>query len=134
MGFDRPATIADKAYGGTVALPLWVGAMQCALKRGYAMGNIRTQPISGRKVGLRLCRDSGNLAHSGCEAKRTAYTETIADVSIERTLCTHHCPHEVFADDEYAEAVETPEGITPDGFAEEPEYAPLFTDGQDAEL
>lgn len=134
VGFDRPTTIADKAYGGTVALPLWVGAMQCALKRGYAMGNIRTQPISGRKVGLRLCRASGNLAHSGCEAKRTAYTETIADVSIERPLCTAHCPHEVFADDDYAEVVETPEGGTPDGFAEEPEYAPLFTDGQDAEL
>lgn len=131
VGFDRPVTIADKAYGGTVALPLWVGAMQCALKRGYVMGNIRTAASTGRKVGLRLCRESGGLAHSGCEDKRTAYTETIADFSVERPLCSHHCPREALPDDEYAEEVDAEP--TGDGFAEEPEYAPLFADDDDAE-
>lgn len=128
VGFDRPVTIADKAYGGTVALPLWVGAMRCAEKRGYAMGNIRKSAATARRTGLRLCRVSGQLAHSGCEAKRTAYTETMTDMKRERSLCTQHAEHESAGTDEEAEEV-----TTDDGFAEEPESAPLFADDEFAE-
>ena len=90
VGFDRPAKIADRAYGGTVALPLWVGAMQCAAVRGYAMKDIRTTPAKGHTGGVRLCRVSGMLAHSGCEYEGEAYTETMADPSVKRSLCTIH--------------------------------------------
>ncbi|MBE6417533.1 MAG: hypothetical protein E7033_03585 [Akkermansiaceae bacterium] len=134
VGFDRPVTIADKAYGGTVALPLWVGAMQCAQHRGYVMRDIRTAPAAARTVGLRLCRDSGQLAHSGCEAKRTAYTETMADLTTPRELCSCHLPGTPFADDDDAEVVDEAEPVNDDGFAEEPEYAPLFKDDDDAEV
>ena len=132
VGFDTPATIKDKAYGGTVALPLWVGAMKCAQDRGYAMGNIRTSPAAARVHGLRLCRESGMLAHAGCEEKHTAYTETMADFSVERQLCSHHSLYNA-EDDEYAEVVEDalPAG---GGMSEEPEYAPLFADDDDAEV
>ncbi len=90
VGFDRPVKIADRAYGGTVALPLWVGAMQCAAVRGYAMKDIRTSPAKGHTGGVRLCRVSGMLAHSGCEYEGKAYTETMADPNAKRTLCTIH--------------------------------------------
>lgn len=90
VGFDRPRTIADRAYGGTVALPLWVGIMQKAQQRGYAMGDIRTTPAAPRSVGLRLCRISGALAHSGCEHEGTAYTDSMVDFNQPRELCTLH--------------------------------------------
>ena len=92
VGFDRPVTIADKAYGGTLALPLWVGAMQKAAGLGYAMGPIRTAPAGARKQALRLCRESGSVAHSGCEYNGCAYTETMADFSVARALCVKHAP------------------------------------------
>ncbi|MBO5684347.1 MAG: penicillin-binding protein [Akkermansia sp.] len=90
VGFDRPTMIADKAYGGTVALPLWVGVMQCAAARGYQMKGIRTAPAGGRNSGIRLCRTSGMLAHAGCEYEGKAYIETMADFTKQRPLCTVH--------------------------------------------
>ena len=90
VGFDHPATIADKAYGGTVALPLWVGIMQCAAARGYQMKGIRTAPAGGRHSGIRLCRTSGMLAHAGCEYEGKAYIETMADFTKQRPMCTIH--------------------------------------------
>ena len=134
VGFDRPVTIADKAYGGTVALPLWVGAMQCAEKRGYKMADIRITPTAGRNMGIRLCRVSGSLAHAGCEAKRTAYTDTMVDFTVPRPLCAHHSANDALVDDDIAEIVEGPNGAPADGFAEEPEHAPLFTNDDFAEI
>ena len=108
VGFDRPVTIADKAYGGTIALPLWVGAMQRAAERGYPMRDIRTTPASARKQALRLCRESGAVAHSGCEYQGTAYTETMADFTKPRPLCSKHsqvvhASQDPLADDDTAE-------------------------------
>ena len=105
--------------------------MQCARKRGYTMGTIRTAPSPGRRVGLRLCRISGHLAHAGCEHKRTAYTETMTDLHSERPLCSRHSMQSVSSDDEYAEEADS--SSTGDGFAEEPESAPLFADDEFAE-
>lgn len=122
VGFDRPVTIADRAYGGSIALPLWVGAMQKAAQRGYPMGDIRTTPAGIRRTGVRLCRSSGQLAHSGCENKRTAYTETMADLTRPRALCTRHAPLPISTDDELAEdpdAQQAPYGD--DEFAEDPD-------------
>lgn len=121
VGFDRPATIADRAYGATIALPLWVGAMQKAASRGYPMAAIRTAPAGTRRSGVRLCRHSGQLAHSGCEAKHTAYTETMADLAKPRELCTRHTPLPVNTqDDELAEDPDAP-GFPDDDYAEDPD-------------
>ncbi len=114
VGFDRPAKIAEKAYGGTVALPLWVGVMQCAAARGYQMAPIRTVPAKARNYGIRLCRVSGMLAHAGCEYEGKAYIETMADFSKERSLCSVH-----------AELAEDPEADTAaEDTAEDPEDTP----------
>ena len=113
VGFDRPVTIADKAYGGTLALPLWVGAMQRAAARGYAMKAIRTAPAGARTQGLRLCRESGLVAHSGCEYSGCAYTETMADFSTPRAFCDKH--------DEMAEEVDT---VASEEVAEDPDNLP----------
>lgn len=118
VGFDRNVPIGDKAYGGTVALPLWVGAMQCAVKRGYRMGDIRTAPAKARNMGVRLCRSSGMLAHSGCEYDGKAYVETMTDLEKPRPLCTLH--------DELAEDPEGEE--TAEEVAEDPDAVPDIDD------
>ncbi len=121
VGFDRPTMIADKAYGGTVALPLWVGVMQCAAARGYQMKGIRTAPAAGRNSGIRLCRTSGMLAHAGCEYEGKAYIETMADFTKQRPLCTVH-----------AELAEDPDaGSDVEEVAEDPDATPDI-DGADA--
>ncbi len=122
VGFDRPAKIAEKAYGGTVALPLWVGVMQCAAARGYQMKAIRTTPAKARNTGIRLCRVTGMLAHAGCEYEGKAYIETMADLSQPRSLCTVH-----------AELAEDPETDSAEEVAEDPESTPDI-DGLPAEL
>ena len=114
VGFDRPVTIADKAYGGTIALPLWVGAMQCAAARGYPMREIRSAPATARRQALRLCRDTGAVAHSGCEYQGTAYTETMADFSRPRPLCSKHSPVQQ----------QSADTLTDDDLAEDPDIFP----------
>ncbi len=114
VGFDRPQKIAEKAYGGTLAMPLWVRAMRAAEARGYAMGAIRTRPASGQRMGIRLCRSSGALAHSGCEYEGTAYIETMADVQQARSLCTQHDP-----------LAEDPNSLPDDDVAEDPNATPM---------
>ena len=134
VGFDRPATIADKAYGGTLALPIWVGAMQQAEKLGYHMGPIRKHAAGMRSKGMRLCRESGGLAHSGCEYKRTAYTETMADFNKPRAFCTKHSAMQAAgANDDLAEDPDDTE-LQEDDIAVDPETeTPLFTDDDVAE-
>lgn len=126
VGFDRPRTIADKAYGGTVALPLWVGAMQCAAARGYSMKEIRTTQSAGRNTGLRLCRSSGMLAHSGCEYESTAYIETMTDLTRARSYCTVHAELAEDPSEDLAEDVaELPEDDTAEDPATPPAKAPV---------
>ncbi len=114
VGFDRPRKIAEKAYGGTLAMPLWVRAMRAAEKRGYAMGKIRTSPSKVQRAGIRLCRTSGAIAHSGCEYEGTAYIETMADVRQPRALCDQHDP-----------LAEDPDSLPDDDVAEDPDASPM---------
>ena len=116
VGFDRNTKIAEKAYGGTVALPLWVGAMQCAVQRGYPMREIPTAPAATRNSGVRLCRSSGMLAHSGCEYEGKAYVDTLADPEKPRAVCTLH-----------EELAEDPDADT-DEVAEDPDETPDIDD------
>lgn len=120
VGFDRPVKIAEKAYGGTLALPLWVGAMQCAVARGYKMQTIRTSPANGDRAGIRLCRLSGLIAHNGCDWAGSSYTETLADMTSPRPLCTMHAPapaanRALMPDDELAEDPDEPNPDIDDG-------------------
>lgn len=134
VGFDRPVTIADRGYGGTLALPIWVGAMQQAQNLGYHMGPIRLTAAGMRNKGMRLCRESGGIAHSGCEYKHTAYTETMADFNKPRAFCTKHAALKTpVGDDDLAEDPDDTE-LQEDDIAVDPESeTPLFTDDDIAE-
>ena len=56
----------------------------------------------------------------------------MADFTVERQLCSCHTLYNA-ENDEYAEVVE--EALPADGgMSEEPEYAPLFADDDDAEV
>ncbi len=133
VGFDRPQKIAEKAYGGTLAMPLWVRAMRAAEARGYAMGQIRNAPASGRRLGIRLCRSSGGIAHSGCEYEGTAYIETMTDVNQPRPLCEQHDPlaedPDSIPNDDYAEDPDASSAPLPDDdYAEDPDAMPDIDD------
>ncbi len=72
MGFDSSTKILEKGYGGTLALPVWVDIMLAAQKEGYPANAIRTRPGSEGQAVL-VCRESNQLAHSGCQYAKTAY-------------------------------------------------------------
>lgn len=125
VGFDRQRTIADRAYGGTIALPLWVRAMNAASKLGYAMGDIRTTPARTRTSGIKLCRTSGMLAHAGCDLDGTSYVEPMAD----HNKNWQYCPvHDMLAEDPDAApeelTAEDPDAMPGELIAEDPDEMP----------
>ncbi|GAA5482989.1 transglycosylase domain-containing protein [Haloferula sargassicola] len=89
VGFDQPKTIFDRAYGSTMALPVWVDVMKTAERLGYkATGLSSTEPFTEARV----CRTSGKRATQGCEVAGTAYTESLpADqLPAEGDFCHEH--------------------------------------------
>lgn len=91
VGFDTSIKILEKGYGGTLALPIWVDIMLAAQKEGYPANAIRTRPgAEGQAVFV--CRESNQLAHSGCEHAKTAYFETSAGYQAPVKMCTKHTP------------------------------------------
>nr|WP_246418026.1 transglycosylase domain-containing protein [Haloferula luteola] len=89
VGLDQPKTIFDRAYGSTMALPVWVEVMKTAERLGYkAEGLVSTEPFAE----ARICRTSGKRATQGCEIAGTAYTESLPSDHLppEDDLCTEH--------------------------------------------
>ena len=91
MGFDSSTKILEKGYGGTLALPVWVDIMLAAQKEGYPANAIRTRPGSEGQAVL-VCRESNQLAHSGCQYAKTAYFETSAGYQAPANMCERHIP------------------------------------------
>ena len=91
VGFDSSTKILEKGYGGTLALPVWVDIMLASRKEGYPAGTIRTRPGSEGQAVL-VCRDSNQLAHSGCQYAKTAYFETSAGYQAPTKMCEKHIP------------------------------------------
>ncbi len=91
VGFDKPRTIMDKGYGSKLALPIWVGIMRAAQELHYSAQEIpRTAGILEAGFGVRLCRESGDLAHEGCDHAQTTYYESIKDQNLARQYCNTH--------------------------------------------
>lgn len=90
VGFDKQRMIVDRGYGAVLALPVWVQIMKKAEQSGYPCRTIRTRPAAPTKVYL-LCRDSNQIAHSGCQAAHTAYYETMP-VNAPTKMCDVHIP------------------------------------------
>lgn len=91
VGFDTSTKILEKGYGGTLALPVWVDIMLAAQKEGYPANAIRTSPGSEGQAVL-VCRESNQLAHSGCQYAKTAYFETSAGYQAPTRMCEKHIP------------------------------------------
>lgn len=91
VGFDTATKILEKGYGGTLALPIWVDIMLAAQKEGYPANAIRTRPASEGQAVL-VCRESNQLAHSGCQYAKTAYYETSVGYQPPTKMCEKHIP------------------------------------------
>lgn len=91
VGFDTSTKILERGYGGTLALPVWVDIMLAAQKEGYPANAIRTSPGSEGQAVL-VCRESNQLAHSGCQYAKTAYFETSAGYQAPTRMCEKHIP------------------------------------------
>lgn len=91
VGFDTATKILERGYGGTLALPIWVDIMLSTQKEGYPANAIRTRPGSEGQAVL-VCRESNQLAHSGCQYARTAYYETSSGYRAPSNMCERHIP------------------------------------------
>lgn len=91
VGFDTSTKILEKGYGGTLALPVWVDIMLAAQKEGYPANAIRTRPGAEGQAVL-VCRESNQLAHSGCQYAKTAYFETSVGYQAPVKMCEKHLP------------------------------------------
>lgn len=74
VGFDHTKTIMNRAYGSTMALPVWAEVMKSAERLGYPADGLRSKPYFTE---ARLCRTTHKLATAGCQRAGTAYTDNI---------------------------------------------------------
>ena len=87
VGFDQPQRIGDKAYGSDLALPVWVDFMRGVPENKYAAAPLR-QPADLKEE--KLCKVSGLLANSACEAQGWAYEADVPASKIPASTCRTH--------------------------------------------
>jgi len=87
VGLDQPVTIADRGYGGTLALPIWTDVMMHAASHGYPTEEFKTEL---QLVNVQLCRVSGGLANFPCQRNETAYQLSLPYELVPRGGCTTH--------------------------------------------
>lgn len=59
VGLDTPATIMQRGYGSTLALPVWTEVMKTAETAGYAAARVPPPPGTTHQT---LCRECGRLS------------------------------------------------------------------------
>ena len=84
VGFDRPQRIADRGYGSTLALPIWVAFMEEAAKWKYEAGPF---PRPADLVTITLCRTSGQLSTIGCQ---DVYQAQLPSSLVPKHPCLQH--------------------------------------------
>jgi membrane carboxypeptidase/penicillin-binding protein len=72
VGLDQPERITGQAYGGRMALPVWVEIMKQAEVLGYAPGESPAPDVAVEK--LAVCTRSGQAATGACQAAGAAVT------------------------------------------------------------
>ena len=87
VGFDQPQTIGEGAYGGKMALPIWVDVMNAALASVPQSTVLKAEPLLTKAT---LCRITGLLATDGCTAAGHAYQEELPYEMVPQTFCTLH--------------------------------------------
>jgi len=84
VGFDRPQRIADRGYGSTLALPIWVDFMEEANKFKYEAAAF---PRPTDLMTVTLCRSSGQLSTVGCQ---DVYQAQLPAALIPKQICLTH--------------------------------------------
>jgi penicillin-binding protein 1A len=87
VGFDQPQTIQERAYGGTLALPIWVRVMEKASRQKYQDGPF---PSPEPLVRVQLCSVSNRLATDACVAAGTSYEVTLPQSVVPTQSCPAH--------------------------------------------
>jgi penicillin-binding protein 1A len=87
VGFDQPQTIQERAYGGTLALPIWVRVMEKASRQKYPDAPF---PAPEPLVRVQLCSVSNRLATDACVAAGTSYEIMLPQSVVPRQSCPAH--------------------------------------------
>ncbi|WP_395745928.1 transglycosylase domain-containing protein [Prosthecobacter sp.] len=87
VGLDKPQTIVEGGYGGTLALPIWADVMKKAVALGYKAEVPKASlPLSR----VSLCRVTSQLATDGCAQAGTAYEESLPYDLVPQNFCAEH--------------------------------------------
>lgn len=89
VGMDQPERITGQAYGGRMALPVWVAVMKTAESLGYAPGPSPAPSLDTEKI--TVCAVSGLPATAACQAAGTAVTEELP-VDLIDHFASGRCP------------------------------------------
>ena len=87
VGFDQPQTIQERGYGATLALPIWVHAMEKASRKKYPDGQF---PAPEPLVRVQLCSVSSRLATEACAAAGTSYEIVLPQSLVPNQPCQVH--------------------------------------------
>jgi penicillin-binding protein 1A len=87
VGLDEPKTIIDRAYGSTLALPIWTDIIKTAQKLGYPAAPFQSNV---RLTQVELCRSSGLLASPQCRKDKQAYPTQLPFEMLPRDTCNTH--------------------------------------------
>jgi penicillin-binding protein 1A len=87
VGLDKPQTIIEGGYGGTLSLPIWADVMKKAVALGYKT-EIPKVMLPLTKV--TLCRVSSQLATDGCGRAGTAYEDALPYDLVPQNFCMEH--------------------------------------------
>lgn len=87
VGLDKPQTIVDEGYGGTLALPIWADVMKKAVALGY---KTEVPKVLLPLTKVSLCRVSSQLATDGCGHAGTAYEEALPYDLVPQGFCMEH--------------------------------------------
>jgi len=87
VGLDKPQTIVEGGYGGTLALPIWADVMKKAVALGYKTEAPKASlPLSR----VSLCRVSSQLATDGCGQAGMAYEDALPYDLVPKNFCAEH--------------------------------------------
>lgn len=89
VGLDQPERITGQAYGGRMALPVWVDVMKKAEDLGYAPGESPAPDVAVEKIVV--CARSGQAATRACQSAGAAVTEELP-VDLIDHFVTGPCP------------------------------------------
>ena len=87
VGLDKPQTIIEGGYGGTLSLPIWADVMTKAVALGY---KTEVPKVLLPLTKVTLCRLSSQLATDGCGRAGTAYEDALPYDLVPQNFCMEH--------------------------------------------